>query len=96
MQNLLIEVTDGSDYEHLDQGPHVLILGHGQTASFALGTNTASGDYVTVTQLAVELPRSGKHPLELETKLPASASTGKPIHFEVTAFLRGSTGPPTS
>jgi hypothetical protein len=89
-----IEVGDGPDYEHPDPGPHYLILRHTQAASFALGSDTASGAVYVVTELAIALPSSPSHPIEVAVDTVASAATGRPIHLQVTALTRGSTGPP--
>jgi hypothetical protein len=92
-QPLSISVSDGPDYEHPDPGPHSLSLPRGASASFAVGTNTASATNYILTSMTVALPGSrGSRRVPVHTG--ASAFAGKPVRMEVTALVKGSKGPP--
>ncbi len=93
-QPLSISVSDGPDYEHPDPGPHPLSLQRGGSASFAVGTNTASGTTYIVTSMTISLP-SGQGALVVPVHTGASALVGKAVHIEVTALVNGSQGPQT-
>jgi hypothetical protein len=92
-QSLSIRVRDGSDYEHGDPGPRALELLRGGSASFAAGTDTASGTNYLVTSLTVALPGS-PGTLRVPVHTGASSSAGKPVYIGVTALVNGSKGPP--
>jgi len=94
MQALPMSVADGPDYEHPDPGPHQLTLRRGTAVSFALGTNTASGTVYMNTGLSVTLPGRSS-PIKVSVRTAASAFARSPIHLMATAFVAGSTGPPT-
>jgi len=90
---LSISVSDGPDYEHLDPGPHPVGLSHGASASFAVGTNTASGTVCILTFMTVALQGS-QHPRRVPVHTAASAFVNDPVDIEVTALVKGSNGPP--
>jgi hypothetical protein len=87
-------VVDGADYEHPDPGAHQITLATGSAASFALGTNTASGTVYMITALSIALPGDAS-PLKLSVRTGASAFMNKPVVINVTAFVKGAKGPPT-
>jgi len=91
-QSLGIVVTDGPDYEHPDPGPNPVILTAGGSASFALGTITASVPTYGVTALSITLPGSVA-PLAVSNV--RTGCSGEPVRVFVTAFVGGSAGPPT-
>jgi hypothetical protein len=92
--SLSIDVSDGPDYEHPDPGPHRLTLLDGVAASFALGSNTAAGTDYILTAFTITMPGSSGPSLTVPVRTGGSAFTGKPVHVEVTAFVKGSRGPP--
>ena len=91
-QSMRIAVTDGPDYEHPDPGPHPVTLTTGGSASFALGTNTASGAISVITTLSITLPGST---VPLAVSNVNIGCSGTPIQIGVTAFVEGAAGPPT-
>jgi hypothetical protein len=93
-QPVPISVRDSSNYEHPDPGPHPLSLPRGASASFSVGTNTASGTTYIVTSMTIDLPGSPGQ-MEVPVHTGASAFVNKPIDIEVTALVKGSKGPPT-
>lgn len=93
-QTLSISVSDGPDYEHPDPGPHPIKLLRGASASFAVGTDTASGTNCIVTSMTIALPGSQGR-VKVPVRTGASVFVGKPVHIEVTALVEGSKGPPT-
>jgi hypothetical protein len=95
VEALPIVVTDGADYEHPDPGPRRIVLARGTSVSFALGTNTASGNVYALSDLHFTLPGSPSRVLTLPINALASAFVGQRIHIIVTAFVKGSAGPPT-
>jgi hypothetical protein len=94
-QPLSISVRDGPDYERRDPGPRPINLLPGTSASFAVGTNTASGTTYIVTSMTIALPGSRGSETVPVRRGAASAFAGKPVQIEVTALVKGSKGPPT-
>jgi hypothetical protein len=94
IEQLPLAIVNGADYEHPDPGARPVTLAPGGAASFAFGTNTASGPLFTISALNMTTPGSSS-PLQVAVNDTASARTNTPIGGEVTAFVEGSSGPPT-
>ncbi len=90
---LPIRVIDGQDYERRDLGPRPFTIADGYSASLALGTGTAFSRLYDLNSLTLTMPGADTQ-LVLPVSLGASADTGMPIVLTVTAFVKGSAGPP--
>lgn len=90
---LFVNLTDGSDYERIDPGPHSITLRTRAAASFALGTNTASGAVYVITSLSIALPGSIAPVAVADVDIACSGPT---VPISVTAFVQGAEGPPNA